>query len=813
MFKYKTRGMSSPQGKRRVYFTCHPDDYEKYFEQISTEVLKITDCAIWYNEDESYDDIDTDLGQINLFVIPVTTKLLTKPCRAINIDIPFALKKHIPILPLVQERGLDELFTSHFGDLQYLDRNAHDETTISFEEKLKKYLNSVLIGDELATKVRAAFDAYIFLSYRKKDRKYANELMRLIHKNEICRDIAIWYDEYLVPGENFNEAISDALKKSDLFALVVTPNLVNEINYVQTVEYPEAEKQNKPIIPAELVKTDYNELSDKYPKIPNCVNAHDEITLSKTLESALVTIAYEENDTDPQHNFFIGLAYLDGIDVEVNHERALSLIKSAAEADNAIPEAIEKLVSMYSEGHGVERNYHTAIEWLQKLVEYWEKKFQTSNNDDNYNGLMSALWKLGEQYYTMTILDKAETIYKRMLEVTDCVNSGPLSHLHNISAIYNKLGNVLKRIGNMDEAEKSYHKALTYVEQLSDKYKKLLVLQDFSVCYDRLSELYKDKGDFNKAEEFRRQCITFTEQLMNESETTESLRDLSCSYEMLGDLLIDKGERDDAENYYLKSLDLCERLAKGNESIEARHNLMAIYSRLGTLYRNKEDLDASEQFWQKSLALSKQLAEETENMLERRSLLFNYGELGNIYAIQGNMDNAEKLYHLALSLNEKLVEETDSLELRQDLSTTYELLGNLYTTQNDFIEAENYFQKAITLSEQLVKEINSIKVRRQLSRNYSKFGDFYEKQDNLEEAEKYYCKGLVLRKQLVEEIPSVETYGDLADSYFNIAVIREDRELLEKALRIFTALANQCPQVTQYSFLKNMIEQMLEESE
>ena len=51
--------------------------------------------------------------------------------------------------------------------------------------------------------------------------------MRLIHKNEFCRDIAIWYDEFLTPGENFNDAIKEALQKSGLFVLTVTPNLVN----------------------------------------------------------------------------------------------------------------------------------------------------------------------------------------------------------------------------------------------------------------------------------------------------------------------------------------------------------------------------------------------------------------------------------------------------------------------------------------------------------------------------------------------------------------------------------------------------------
>ena len=373
MFQYKTRGKSSPQGKPRVYFTCHPDDHEKFFGRITDELLKYADCAIWYSADSDYENIESDLGQMNLLVVPVTTKLLTKPCRTMDTDVPFALKQHIPILPLMQEGGLEEFFNKRFGDLQFLDPNVRNESAISYEDKLKKYLDSVLIGDELAAKVRAAFDAYIFLSYRKKDRQYANELMRLIHKNEFCRDIAIWYDEFLPPGENFNQAISDALKKSDLFAMVVTPNLVNETNYVQTVEYPAAVDQKKTVLPAELVKTDPDALSKLYPDIPKGVDARDEAALSSALTSALLHIAHTENDDNPQHNFFIGLAYLDGIDVEVDHRRALSLIKSAAESkENKVPEAIEKLVSIYKEGYGVERDYHTAIEWHRKLVEYWE---------------------------------------------------------------------------------------------------------------------------------------------------------------------------------------------------------------------------------------------------------------------------------------------------------------------------------------------------------------------------------------------------------------------------------------------------------
>lgn len=220
--------------KSRVWFTCHPDDFEKHFQKICDDLFKTHDCAIYYTADPNAPiaekDRDTDLGRNNLFVVPVSFSLLKEPNRAMDVDIPYAREKHIPVLPIMMEPGLDSLYAlpDKFGELQYLNPFSTDRTEISYEEKLKKFLDAVLISDKMAKRIRAAFDAYIFLSYRKKDRRYANELMRLIHSHPECRDIAIWFDEFLTPGESFRENIDKVLNNSKLFALLVTPNLLEE---------------------------------------------------------------------------------------------------------------------------------------------------------------------------------------------------------------------------------------------------------------------------------------------------------------------------------------------------------------------------------------------------------------------------------------------------------------------------------------------------------------------------------------------------------------------------------------------------------
>lgn len=199
------------------------------------------------------------------------------------------------------------------------------------------------MDDKTIARIQAAFDAYIFLSYRKKDRHHANELMRLIHQNPEYQDIAIWFDEYLTPGENFDDVIRKALDKSELFTLLVTPNLVNEANYVQQEEYPAAHEAGKRIIPAEMIPTDRQKLETDFVDLPPCVDAHNDTDLHSSLVEAIKGLVVRQNGNNPEHNYLIGLAYLEGVDVEVDVKQGLRLITAAAESE--FPEAMEKTLS------------------------------------------------------------------------------------------------------------------------------------------------------------------------------------------------------------------------------------------------------------------------------------------------------------------------------------------------------------------------------------------------------------------------------------------------------------------------------------
>lgn len=526
VIKYVTRGNSTPNGKPRVYFTCHPDDFDKYFQKVCDDIFKSHNPVIYYTSDMTtvFDEKnkEADLGRINLFVIPVTYNLLTTKNRAMNHDFLYAKTHNIPVLPLMMESGLDNLYSAKnkFADLQYLNPLSTDYTEISYEEKLKKYLNAVLISDELMKRVRGAFDAYIFLSYRKKDRGYANKLMKLIHNNPEWRDIAIWFDEFLSPGESFRENIDKILKDSEMFTLLVTPNLLEEPggkpNFVMEKEYPAALESGMKILPTEMEETDKAELSRKFKDIPPCVKPETEFEVLRSVFAETLTMAAKsQNDDDPEHNFLIGLAYLDGIDVEMDKERGMELITSAANAK--LPEAMIKLRDMYRERIDSQKKPGEARYWAGKIYYYYKKTLGEEHSDT-----MAALSiyadlsrENGEHKFAYKILNEAYDLY--------CNIYGE-NHPETLSML-NVIALSSEKVLEFNDFLELSEKACTLsFEALGEEHPvSMTAIHNYATLYYNRKKYRKAAGFYERA--YRLRCNTLGENNADTLRTMDSLAD------------------------------------------------------------------------------------------------------------------------------------------------------------------------------------------------------------------------------------------------------------------------------------------------
>ena len=124
----KTRKNEAPSGKPRVYFCSTQIDQNTYFEEISDDILRIVNCSIWYKDRKdpsvTIDDqpfSDDFLSQVQLAVIPISETLLTTvEDSVIYHEIRTAIDKHVAILPIMMEDGLEGLYKNKFGDMQFI---------------------------------------------------------------------------------------------------------------------------------------------------------------------------------------------------------------------------------------------------------------------------------------------------------------------------------------------------------------------------------------------------------------------------------------------------------------------------------------------------------------------------------------------------------------------------------------------------------------------------------------------------------------------------------------------------------------------
>jgi len=803
--RVKTRGNSSPNGKSRVYFCCHPDDFAIHFEEISSDILANQNCAVYYKQDpadKTDEELEFDLKQMNLVVFPVTNSLLTGESEALRVDFPIAKDCNIPILPIVCEPGLDPLFAEKIGELQYLQKFEVDPTAIPYDDKLRDFLSAIILGGELAEKIRDAFDAYIFLSYRKKDRRYAQKLMELIHENEFCHDVAIWYDEYLTPGENFNELIAQALEKSELFVLAVTPNLVNEINYVMNIEYPMARDGSKPVLPVEMVDTDKDELKRSYEGIPDPISSQETETLKAILLQRLDQIKVSGKN-DSRHRFFIGLAYLQGIDVEKNPIRALSMISEAAEA--GLPEAIEKLVSMYSYGDGVTQDYKNALRWQERLTTRFAGIAEESRSDSDMMAYLLQRIKLAELAYEIELFDKAAQSFENAYEISKALLLGVQDE-----GFFKKIAGFAKRMVSRSEHAQ---KATFYMARSA-----------------RMAmQAYCDLGLTDKAVEWGKRAVAASGGASMalsiagmDLEGERASMELAATYGLLGEQILDSSgniagareafereanaipEGNDLESKLLetrvnKHFGLLEE-ADGNIKKAAEHYNNAI-NRMNSLYEEfKTDYkgwglfpELFELYIQMCLLCQRANALGDANMVlddfvrildsddvcASAKMVDHYRDLVNMYRGSILLDSnkpaeakellSDSVDRIQLFTNNKSI----SYESLDEAAYAYEKLGDCLAALGEIDQAIEWQEKACTNLSDNMALTNSVKATRKAAAGFEKLFDRYISRGDLSLAEEWYKKAEWCLNAVANSTKSAADSGRLCQ-------LRKKKSLLNK---------------------------------
>lgn len=822
---YLTRDNVDPRGKSRVYFSYHPEDII-YLEHIGNFLLKMQNCAVFYYDyidqgDPNINELALLLREMQLFVIPVTSNFLFKSCTAYDFELKYALNNNIPILPLLQDSELGVEFNRKCGNLQFLDEYAKDGFAISFEDKLKKYLQAVLISDETIKRIQTAFEAYVFLSYRKKDRKYAQKFISLIHSNPLCRNIAVWYDEFLLPGEPFDKAIEVILEKSDLFVLLVTPNLINEYNYVQSIEFPTAKKAGKEIIAVEAKHTNRSKLKRYFKDIPGVIRISDKRALNRELVSKLKYLSGRKNNT-PERNFLIGLAFLAGIDVEYNPNHAVEMITDAA--SSGLTEAMKKLVDIYYHGIGIDRKLEKVVYWQRKYVDTVQLYAFTGNDVKAMLDLLKSRTELADYLMEADCLKEAENVHLESIRLTEKLSRKDFkTYSQYLSAEYGDMGVFYTEIGRESEAENYFFKALqTNYERLqrdpdADK-------GQIAVNYNNLGMLFLEKGDFAQASEYLNKSIdSFSDLVVTDADKYSSYFALVC--DNLGIVYHHNNNAKKAEEFLGYAIKVREHLVAMNFE-NFKGDLALSYHNAFVFFADQNSFTTASEYLKKTIAIFEELIQENPEFYKKylaqcyqnaglfykehgeyataKKYLFLANEyyeqlacniparfegeqastlsiLGMLYLEMGRLEEAEQYQTKSLEIREHLYK-IDSERYATDLAVSYNNIGHLMIL-SDVEKALDYLMKSVNMFERIMYQHDD-KYYEGYSSACNNLGMLYEETGKMKQAELWLRKSLNIRKQM-SKMNHFRYDGALAFGYNNMGTIFFEQDDLEKAFSNF----------------------------
>ena len=810
--QWRTGKNDPPRGKPKVYFSSCKKDFKKYFDKVCRQLFHICDCAVYYYDTNGDVEIDDsyrfNLGQMRLFVIPVTAELLYTSNRTMSYDIQYALENHIPILPLIQEPNLENEFNNQFGNLQFLNENNTDSSALPFDIKLETFIKSILVDNTLSDEVRDSFDARVFLSYRKKDREYAQNLMSLIHNNPKLWRVAIWYDEFLIPGENFENNILKELEQSQLFVLAVTPNILEPGNYVMKKEYPEAQNV-LPIIPAELSPTNIDELKRYFPGICDPVNAYDNRMLTEVLSDSLHDKLRDE--VDAHQIYLLGVAYLMGIDVEKNTGRALELLEAAAEQCD--PEAAKLLAKTFFSGNGFPRDYEKAKLWLQRHVEIQKEAYETRDDEESAVEYSNALEGAGILCSLMMEYKTALKYFKANIAIVSelCEKYDYSKEL--LARGYGYVGNTFDDIGDHVNALRAEKEELKIVSHLYENARNIYVRHYMYDCYRKLAGTYMELTYLSDALECYLKALEILRVIVKVKAQSDNClyMDLINLCDDIGDLLRQCGHKRQAELYEKEADDAFEAL-KEADGIE--------YSKLERYYFKRDKTRDAVRTLQASIdAINNNVTRDPSSLKELGNL---YSMLGYVWEAKGKKAKASECFISSIEVYEELARDFCGVAAKYDLLDAYVSFADFCDTTMDFgpydalysgyrvsskekvdlENAYNCYRAALNILDELGDDWRLWEYRQKKLEVIDALGRICKALGQKDESITYFSESLRLCRAFVKEVRSEYNYNLFAETCFKYALVSLQRDKMEQAYEIWEELSAKNPENPKYCKMK-----------
>jgi tetratricopeptide (TPR) repeat protein len=375
-------------------------------------------------------------------------------------------------------------------------------------------------------------------------------------------------------------------------------------------------------------------------------------------------------------------------------------------------------------------------------------------------------------------------------------NPAEPSYWHDLAAIHNELGRLLRNVGRPLEAENAYRQGRQFLqEKLPAEFRSRTEHRELLAgLHLLLSGVLVSLGKTQEAHETLQQALNVRQELADEFPTVPlHWINLAICHNNLGASRMDSGGLKEAEDSFRRGLRLLEERADQEATLSTYREARALMQRnLAVVLEMTGRFEEANKLFRQSQEMRENLADVFRAVpVYRDDLAGTQTSLATLHKHAGLLKDAEKSLRLALEPRRKLVKDfTNVTDYRAGLASTLNGLGILLQERAELIEARQLFQEAIGHYQIALKSnprhpwhrVELCFISANLARTLADLGQ----QD---EAMKLFRQTIAVGEELAAEFPKVTEYqSKLAEWLLQYAVrlenwgeLAEARRLLERA--------------------------------
>ncbi len=438
-------------------------------------------------------------------------------------------------------------------------------------------------------------------------------------------DFEVFLDDRIELGEDWENAIEEALLKSDYMLLFISEHsrrpdsfCRNENIYVREINAIRKKKKQKEIVVIPV------RLDESLPPI--------------SLIKAQAVIWMEKDK------------------LSVFDEKFNKILHRLGAAPKGEPEPVEsvrdKIWFYITKGDLalLDRDMEVAFENYEKAYKLAKEEADKNETEDTLHDLGAVLQKLGTTYEIKDNLTQAKKYYVEYFDISkEKAKKYPSYYsLRSVSISLNKMGDIALKEDDVKKAKEHYEKSLEIRRENAEKHPSYLSNRDLSISIFNMGDIALREDDINKAKDYFTEYLKMTKENAQKHPSYESNRDLSVSLNNMGDIALKEDDVTGAKEYYLQDLEIARENAQKHPSYESNRDLSASLQRMGEVAYKENNIEKAKEWYLKCLDIDKDNADKFPSYETFFDTSEIYAEVAKTEKALSNTEEAKKLLNNAL---------------------------------------------------------------------------------------------------------------------------------------------------------------------